>query len=75
MPTNLEIGALVRGDGSVVQMRYAVNTDGTVRVTDVWGGHPGVMQLGQEGTRWARGEWGSPDVVALRALAAIERAR
>lgn len=75
MVDTLSIGAVVRSDGEVVPMRFYVREDRTVRITDLWGGHPAEAHLDQEGSRWARGEWDSPDVVVFRALTALGGSR
>lgn len=71
-----EDGAVVRTDGEVVRARMRIYEDGTVHFLHECGYGPvGEISAAQEGTMWARGEWDSVDVVALRALAGLARSR
>ncbi len=65
-------GAVVRTDGVIVPARVLGRADGSCDYIDLRGGGPiGHCSANQEGVWWARGEWDSEAVVALRALAAL----
>lgn len=63
---------MVRTDGEVAEAKVFVHADGSITFTcPDRSGPPGQMNPNQEGVCWARGEWDSEAVVALRALAAL----
>jgi hypothetical protein len=75
--TLLVAGAVVQSDGVVIPARVHAYSDGHV----VFAANDGVyapsgrFRAGLEGIRWARGEWDSEAVVALRSLAALDSSR